>query len=411
MKKLSLPVKIFIGLVLGIVVGLIFQSSPEVAITYIKPLGVLFLNLIKMVIVPLVLSSLVVGSASTGDVGKLGRIGIKTLAYFLITTALAVTLGLFFANILQPGLGLSIPLDATTEAGEIPSMLDTLLNIVPTNPIQAMAEANMLQIIIFALFLGISITLVGDKAKPFFDFFDSMAEVCYKIVAIIMEFGPIGVFGLIAPVVAEHGASALLPLLKVIIAVYLSCIVHAVVVYSGAVYLFTKMNPIMFFKGAAPAMMLAFTTSSSSGTLPITMKCTEENLGVPKSISSFVLPLGATINMDGTALYQGVCALFVAQVYGLDLNLAQQMTVVLTATLASIGTAGVPGGGLVMLTMVLQSVGLPLEGVALIGGIDRILDMARTCVNTTGNMACAVVIASTEGELQESVKEQESVLA
>ena len=411
MKKLSLPVKIFIGLVLGIVVGLIFQSSPEVAITYIKPLGVLFLNLIKMVIVPLVLSSLVVGSASTGDVGKLGRIGIKTLAYFLITTALAVTLGLFFANILQPGLGLSIPLDATTEAGEIPSMLDTLLNIVPTNPIQAMAEANMLQIIIFALFLGISITLVGDKAKPFFDFFDSMAEVCYKIVAIIMEFGPIGVFGLIAPVVAEHGASALLPLLKVIIAVYLSCIVHAVVVYSGAVYLFTKMNPIMFFKGAAPAMMLAFTTSSSSGTLPITMKCTEENLGVPKSISSFVLPLGATINMDGTALYQGVCALFVAQVYGLDLNLAQQMTVVLTATLASIGTAGVPGGGLIMLTMVLQSVGLPLEGVALIGGIDRILDMARTCVNTTGNMACAVVIASTERELQESVKEQESVLA
>lgn len=411
MKKLSLPVKIFIGLVLGIVVGLIFQSSPEVAITYIKPLGVLFLNLIKMVIVPLVLSSLVVGSASTGDVGKLGRIGIKTLAYFLITTALAVTLGLFFANILQPGLGLSIPLDATTEAGEIPSMLDTLLNIVPTNPIQAMAEANMLQIIIFALFLGISITLVGDKAKPFFDFFDSMAEVCYKIVAIIMEFGPIGVFGLIAPVVAEHGASALLPLLKVIIAVYLSCIVHAVVVYSGAVYLFTRMNPIMFFKGAAPAMMLAFTTSSSSGTLPITMKCTEENLGVPKSISSFVLPLGATINMDGTALYQGVCALFVAQVYGLDLNLAQQMTVVLTATLASIGTAGVPGGGLIMLTMVLQSVGLPLEGVALIGGIDRILDMARTCVNTTGNIACAVVIASTEGELQESVKEQESVLA
>ncbi len=411
MKKLSLPVKIFIGLVLGIVVGLIFQSSPEVAITYIKPLGVLFLNLIKMVIVPLVLSSLVVGSASTGDVGKLGRIGIKTLAYFLITTALAVTLGLFFANILQPGLGLSIPLDATAEAGEIPSMLDTLLNIVPTNPIQAMAEANMLQIIIFALFLGISITLVGDKAKPFFDFFDSMAEVCYKIVAIIMEFGPIGVFGLIAPVVAEHGASALLPLLKVIIAVYLSCIVHAVLVYSGAVYLFTRMNPIMFFKGAAPAMMLAFTTSSSSGTLPITMKCTEENLGVPKSISSFVLPLGATINMDGTALYQGVCALFVAQVYGLDLNLAQQMTVVLTATLASIGTAGVPGGGLIMLTMVLQSVGLPLEGVALIGGIDRILDMARTCVNTTGNMACAVVIASTEGELQESVKEQESVLA
>jgi len=399
-KKVSLSVRIFIGLLLGVLAGLMLQSSPAVATTYIKPLGTLFLNLIKMIIVPLVLSSLVVGSASTGDVGKLGRIGIKTLTYYLITTALAVMLGLFLANVLNPGFGLSIPLDATAEAKEIPSMVDTLLNIIPTNPIQAMANANMLQIIVFAIFLGVAITLVGDKGKPFLAFFDSMAEVCYKIVAIIMEFAPIGVFGLITPVITEHGVSALLPLLKVIIAVYLSCFIHAIVVYSGTVYISAKMSPATFFKGAAPAMMLAFTTSSSSGTLPVTMKCAEDNLGVPKSIGSFVLPLGATINMDGTALYQGVCALFVAQVYGMDLTIVEQMTIVLTATLASIGTAGVPGGGLIMLTMVLQSVGLPLEGIALIGGIDRILDMARTCINITGDMACAVLVSSTEGELQ-----------
>ena len=380
--------------------GLMFQSSPEVATIYIKPLGNLFLNLIKMIIVPLVLSSLVVGSASTGDVGKLGRIGIKTLAYYLVTTAIAVVLGLFLANMVNPGLGLSIPVDATAEAKEVPSVIETFLNIIPTNPIQAMADANMLQIIFFALILGIGITLVGEKAKPFLTFFDSIAEVCYKIVAIIMAFAPIGVFGLITPVVAEHGPSALLPLLKVIITVYLSCFLHAAIVYSGAVYFSAKMSPVTFFKGAAPAMMVAFTTSSSSGTLPITMRCAEENLGVPKSISSFVLPLGATINMDGTALYQGVCALFVAQIYGIDLTFVQQLTIVLTATLASIGTAGVPGGGLIMLTMVLQSVGLPLEGMVLVGGIDRILDMARTCINITGDMAGAILVSATEGELQ-----------
>lgn len=399
MKKVSLSVKIFIGLAIGVLLGLMI--SPTAATTYIKPLGTLFLNLIKMIIVPLVLSSLVVGSASTGDVGKLGRIGIKTLAYYLVTTALAVILGLFLANILNPGFGLSIPVDATAEAKEIPSVVDTLLNIIPTNPIQAMADANMLQIIVFALFLGVAITLIGEKGKPFHAFFVSMAEVCYKIVGIIMEFAPVGVFGLITPVVAEHGATALLPLLKVIIAVYLGCIIHALVVYSGTVYLSARMSPLTFFKGAAPAMMLAFTTSSSSGTLPVTMKCAEENLGVPKSIGSFVLPLGATINMDGTALYQGVCALFVAQVYGIDLSFAQQLTIVLTATLASIGTAGVPGAGLIMLTMVLQTVGLPLEGTLLIGGIDRILDMARTCINITGDLSASILVASTEGELNE----------
>ncbi|MDK2877865.1 MAG: hypothetical protein PWR06_581 [Thermoanaerobacteraceae bacterium] len=398
--KLNVTTKIFIGLVLGVIVGLFFTSAPDAAKTYIKPFGDLFLNLIKMIIVPLVLSSLVVGAASTGDVKKLGRIGVKTLTYYLLTTAFAVTLGLILGNILNPGLGMNLPAGAKPDVSKVPSIVETLLNIVPSNPIKAMVDVNMLQIIVFALFLGIAITLIGDKGKPVLNFFESLAEVSYKIVALIMSYAPIGVFGLIVPVVAANGPAVLLPLLKVIITVYIGVALHAVLVYSSLVYIFAKMNPLKFFKGASPAMVVAFTTSSSSGTLPVTMESVEKNLGVPKTISSFVLPLGATINMDGTALYQGVCALFIAQVFGIHLTLAQQMVIILTATLASIGTAGVPGAGLIMLTMVLQSVGLPLEGIALIAGIDRVLDMARTCINVTGDMAGAVVVAASEGELQ-----------
>ncbi|ADL07399.1 dicarboxylate/amino acid:cation symporter [Thermosediminibacter oceani] len=399
--RINVTTKILIGLILGVFVGLLFTSAPGAATTYIKPFGDLFLNLIKMIIVPLVLSSLVVGAASTGDVGKLGRIGAKTLTYYLLTTAFAVALGLILGNILDPGMGMTLPPDAKVEVQQAPSVVETLLNIVPTNPIKAMAEANMLQIIVFAIFLGIAITFAGEKGKPVLNFFDSLAEISYKIVGIIMEYAPIGVFALIVPVVAANGPSVLLPLLKVIITVYLGCALHAVLVYSSLVFLFARMSPVKFFKGAAPAMLVAFTTSSSSATLPVSMEATEKNLGVSKSISSFVLPLGATINMDGTALYQGVCALFVAQVFGINLTLSEQIVIILTATLASIGTAGVPGAGLIMLTMVLQSVGLPLEGIALIAGIDRILDMVRTCINVTGDIAGSVVVAATEKELNQ----------
>ncbi len=399
MKNVKLTTKILIGLIAGIVVGLLLGGSPEAANTYIKPFGTLFLRMIKMIIVPLVLSSLVVGAASMGDVRKLGRIGGKTVIYYLATTAVAVIIGLILGNMVSPGAGLSIPVDATVEATAAPNIADTLLNIIPDNALGALLGANMLQIIAFALFLGIGITLIGEKGKPFLNFFDSMAEVMYKITAIVMSYAPIGVFALIAPVVAVNGPAVLLPLAKVIAAVYVGCIIHAILVYSSAVKIFAKMNPLTFFKGAAPASTVAFTTCSSSGTLPVTIKSAQDNLGVSESVSSFVLPLGATINMDGTALYQGVCALFVAQVYGLELGLAQQATIVLTATLASIGTAGVPGAGFIMLTMVLTAVGLPLEGSALIAGIDRVLDMARTSVNVTGDMAGSVVIAATENEL------------
>lgn len=401
MKKMRLTTKILIGLVAGIIVGLFMQGAPDAANSYIKPFGTLFIRMIRMIIVPLVLSSLVVGAASTGDIRKLGRIGGKTVVYYLATTAVAVTIGLILGNLVHPGasLSMSVPVDAAVEVKEAPNLITTLLNIIPKNPLAALVDGKMLQIIAFALFLGIGITLVGEKGKPFLKFFDSMAEVMYKITAIIMAYAPIGVFALIVPVVAANGPSVLLPLAKVIIAVYIGCILHAAITYSSLVKGIAKMNPLKFFKGAAPATTVAFSTCSSSGTLPVTIRSVRENLGVSESVSSFVLPLGATINMDGTALYQGVCALFVAQVYGMDLTLAQQATIVLTATLASIGTAGVPGAGFIMLVLVLQAIGLPLEGTALIAGIDRVLDMARTAINVTGDASAAVVIAATEGEL------------
>ncbi len=396
MKKLGLASRILVGLLIGVVVGLILQPFPQVARTYIKPFGDLFLNLIRMIIVPLVLASLVVGTASVENIRKLGRLGVKTIAYYLLTTALAVVIGLIMGNLMQPGSGLTLPTDAKVTAAKPPSLVDVLLNMVPTNPIRAMVDANMLQIIVFSIFVGIAITLVGERAKVLFNFFDGLAEASYKIVRIIMWYAPIGVFALIVPTVATHGAKVLLPLLKLIIALYIGLAIHAGVVYSLLVKTMGKMNPGEFFKKVSPAMLVAFTTCSSSATLPVTMDVTEKELNVPKSISSFMLPLGATINMDGTALYQGICALFVAQIFGISLSFSQQLTIVLTATLASIGTAGVPGAGLIMLTMVLTSVGLPIEGIALIAGVDRILDMGRTCLNVTGDMVGALAIHRTE---------------
>lgn len=407
MKKLQLTTKILIGLVAGVVVGLILgkMGAQGFANNVIKPFGTLFLNLIKMIIVPLVLASLVVGAASVGDVKKLGRIGTKTMAYYLLTTAAAVTLGLILGNLIDPGTGVNLGAAAqkAAEVPKAPPISQVLLDIIPSNPVKSLVDANMLQIIAFALFIGIAITLVGEKAKPVLSFFDGLAEIMYKITGIIMLYAPIGVFALIVPVVATYGATVLMPLIKVIIAVYIGCILHALVVYSACVYGFAKMSPVKFFKGYFPAQVIAFTTCSSSGTLPASMKCVEENLGVSKQISSFVLPLGATINMDGTALYQGVCALFVAQFFGVDLTFAQQVMIVLTATLASIGTAGVPGAGLIMLSLVLQQANLPMEGLALIAGIDRILDMIRTTVNVTGDASAAVIVAASEGDLNVSV--------
>lgn len=401
-KKLHLTVKILIGLIAGIVVGIVLNitGQAEIANTYIKPFGTLFLNLIKMVIVPLVFSSLVMGACGLGDIKKVGRIGFKTLLYFLTTTAFAVIIGLVIGKVFNVGQGLTLPADASYEAPAATNFVDTLLNIIPTNPFNALTQGNMLQVIAFALFVGVAIAMLGPKAETFKKTIEGFAEVMYTIIGSIMKLAPYAVFALIIPVVAVQGASVLGPLFMLVLAVYLACALHAAITYSLTVKILGKTSPLKFFKLAAPAMLFAYTTASSSATLPFTMDCSRK-MGVSPQIRSFVLPLGATVNMDGTAAFQGICALFVAAVYGIDLTLGQMAMIVLSATLASIGTAGVPGAGTVMLGMVLTTVGLPLEAIVIIMGVERILDMARTCVNVTGDMACAVVVARSENELDE----------
>ncbi|NLD18134.1 MAG: dicarboxylate/amino acid:cation symporter [Tissierellia bacterium] len=396
---MTLAIRILIGMVIGIIVGYFLQGSPEIATTYIAPIGTVFLNLIKMIIVPMVFSSLVVGVAGMEDVTKLGRIGAKTFIYFFITTAIAIVIGLVLGNILNVGGGFTLNTTGLAyEAKEAPPFIQTLINIIPSNPLNAIVSGEMLQIIVFALIFGVGLLIIGEKGQIVFQIFDSIAEAMYAITAGIMKLAPFGIFGLMAPVIAQNGPAVLLPLMKLIVVIYLASIIHIVFIYGASVKFLSKLNPIEFFKKAFPAWATAFTTSSSSGTLPVTMQ-SAENLDIPQPIYSFVLPLGATINMDGTAIYQGVCALFIAQVYGLNLDLGQQMTIVLTATLASVGTAGVPGAGMIMLAMVLQGVGLPVEGIALVAGVDRILDMIRTSLNVLGDLTCALFISRTESNI------------
>jgi len=415
LPRLQLYTKILIALALGAVFGLAanrFGFSGFV-VAYIKPVGSAFIRLISMVVVPLVFSSLLVGTASLKDIRALGRIGAKTIVFYLCTTAIAVSIGLVLANIVRPGSSLSpqarqrladgaagqkdLPVQP---AAEKPSITDLLLNIIPTNPVKAMADGQMLQIIFFAVLTGVCLTLIlPERTRPVLSFFEAVNDVIIQMVHLIMKTAPYAVFALIAAVVADFGLGILAMLIKYCVVVLLGLIAHMLIIYSSALKIFTKMSVSTFFRGFRPAQLVAFCSSSSNATLPVTMECTEKNLGVPQHICSFTLPLGATINMDGTALMQGVAAAFLAQVYGMDLAFSQQLTIVLTATLASIGTAGIPGAGIVMLAIVLNSVGVPLQGIAIILGVDRFLDMCRTVVNITGDAVCAVVVASTEGQL------------
>lgn len=403
-KKMSLIGKITIGFILGILLGFIigpFASKSPLIADYLLPtlnlIGKIFLALLKMLIVPLVFTSIIMGAASVGDPKVLGRIGIKTVVLYLLTTLFAITLGLVLANFIQPGIGLSLE-GAIGEAKSSLSAFEVIESIFPANPLEALVSGRMLQVIVFALFLGVSASLIGEKGRRFLEVNESIAETMYKLTGLVMQLAPLGIFALIATTAAKYGLAVLAPFAKVILAVYIGCFLQAVIVYSGLVTVFTKKSPLWFFNGIKEAMLAAFVTRSSSAVLPISMKNVQENLGVSERVSSFVLPLGATINMDGTALYQGVCALFVAQAFGIELNIAAQVGIVLTGTLASIGTAGVPGAGLIMLSMVLASAGLPIEGIGLVAGIDAVLDMARTCINVTGDMCVATVVAKTEGE-------------
>ena len=395
-KKLSLTVKISIALVLGIIAGLLLQKQADFAVNYVKPIGTIYLNLIKMIVVPVVVLSISQGIISLQDIRKVGSIGLRTILYYTVTTALAVTVGLVFANLLKVGAGYVLPAgELSYSASQAPNIMDTIVNIFPSNAFAPLANATMLQVIVLALFLGFGVILAGEKGKVASNVIDSFAEVAFKIMDMIIKFSPVGVFALICPVVAQNGPEVLLPLLKVVIVAYTAYIIHMVVVYSASVKVLGGMSPVKFFREMSRPMLIAFSSASSVGALPFNIETTEK-LGVRKEISSFVLPLGATINMDGTAIYQGVCAIFIAQIFGIDLTVTQQITIILTATLASIGTAGVPGSGMIMLAMVLQSVGLPLEGIALVAGIDRILDMGRTVVNITGDASCAICVDALE---------------
>ena len=425
MKKLALHWQIIIGLALGLVYGIVAASNGWGSFTsdWIAPFGTIFMSLLKLIAVPLVLSSLITGVASLSDLKKLSRIGGKTIAIYVGTTAVAVTIGLISVNMLEPGdkvpdqmkekLQETYEADASSRAGSAQKIKDRgplqpIVDMVPSNFFSsASSNRNMLQVVFVAIFVGIGlIQIPKEKAKPVLDFFEGLNDVVIKLVDFIMLMAPVGVFALIAQTINKVAGNDIAQVLELLgalgyymIAVILGLIIHAGITYTGLLKLLTKMPLKTFYKGIAPAQLLAFSTSSSGATLPVTMECCEEELGVSEEVSSFVLPLGATINMDGTALYQAVAAVFIAQTLGMDLGIGAQLTIILTAVLASIGTAAVPGAGIIMLVIILEAVGVPTEGIALILGVDRILDMMRTTINVTGDASVAVIVADSEGQL------------
>lgn len=384
----------------------------DTMVTWLKPIGTAFMRLIKMVIVPLVFASLLVGVASLGDVRKLGRLGLRTLGLYLATTAGAVTIGLVVAHAINPGSFIdekskaalqaqfnAAAGDEVDRAAEAPSTVENILNIIPSNPVESLVSGDMLQVIFFAVLFGIALTFLSDKGgRPVVTFMDRVQEAMVVIIHIVMKLAPYGVAALVADVVGTSGFSVLQALFVYAIAVLIGLALHGIIVYGAIVRFLAKLRPKQFLSAARPAQLIAFSTSSSSAALPVTMECAEQNLGVSNPVASFVIPLGSTVNMDGTALYQGVAALFIAQVFQMDLSVGAQIGIVATATMASIGAAGVPGAGMVTLAMVLTAAGIPTVGVALILGMDRLLDMFRSALNVTGDLAVTAAMARLEGE-------------
>ena len=397
MKKLksNLALQIFIALVLAIIVGLLMGKQAAFANAYIKPFGTIFLNLLKFIVCPIVLFSILAGMISMKDIKKVGSIGAKTIVYYLLTTAVAIVIGLVMGSIFKGAFPALETTDLVYEAKEATPFMQVLVDIFPSNWLKPLVDANMLQIIVIAILLGFGIILVGDKVDGVRKGIDQINNVFMRIMELILKLSPIGVFCLLTPVVAENGAKIVGSLAMVLLCAYVSYALHAIIVYSTTIRTMGGVSPLKFFKGMLPAMIFAFSSASSVGTLPLTLECSEK-LGADKDTAAFVLPLGATINMDGTAIYQGVCAIFIAACFGINLTIGDMATIVITATLASIGTAGVPGAGMVMLAMVLTSVGLPVEGIALVAGVDRIFDMGRTVLNITGDASCAIVVSNME---------------
>ena len=396
-KKLGLGAKILIGLVLGIIVGAIFwaamgaEAAGAFTAKYIKPFGDIFVNLLKFIVVPLVLLSIMDGVISMGDIGKVGKIGWKTVVYFLVTTAIACIIGLVVANLFKGAFPvLELADDAAYEA-KSSDLMTTIVNIFPSNAINPLANSSMLQIIVIALLFGCGVLVAGEKGKPFGTFVSSFNEVTQKVMSFILEVSPFGVFALMVWVVAAQGPKVLGSLGLVLLAAYIGYIIHVILVYSLSVKVFAKMSPLTFFKKIFPAAVFAFTSTSSVATLPVTKESCDE-MDVHPEVSAFVLPLGATVNMDGTAIYQCVAAIFLAKCVGIDLTLGQMIVIVITATLASIGTAGTSGAGMIMLAMVLEAVGVPTTYIGIIYGIDRLFDMGRTTLNIVGDASCAVCV-------------------
>ena len=402
-KKIGLTTAIFIGLFLGAATGILFH--------YVVPAGKIrddvfingvfyvvgngFLRLMQMLVVPLVFSSLVCGSMAMGDTKKLGKIGVKTLGLYLVTTALAITVAILTANVINPGVGLNMTSIQAVEVtiAEKTSLADTLLNIIPTNPIKALADGEMLHVILFALIVGVILAGLSESAETVGSFFSQFNDVMMQMTVMVMKLAPYGVFCLIAKTFSGIGFNAFLPLFKYMAGVIIALAIQCCFIYMIMLKGFTGLSPVKFLKKFLPVMGVAFSTATSNATIPMSIDTLDKKMGVSKRISSFTIPLGATINMDGTAIMQGVAVVFAAQAFGIHLTLSDYMTVILTATLASVGTAGVPGVGLITLSMVFASVGLPVEAIALIMGIDRILDMSRTAVNITGDAVCTTIVA------------------
>tara|TARA_Y100001935_G_scaffold21134_1_gene15455 strand:- start:7107 stop:8375 length:1269 start_codon:yes stop_codon:yes gene_type:complete len=412
-KKLSFTQKILAAMLFGAILG-IFLNNISIYNSLINQylsngvfevVGKLFVNSLKMLVVPLVFCSITVGITSLGNLSLMGRVGLKAIIIYLLTTAFAITLALIFAIAIEPGQGYEIDSSVQFSAKEAPSLSSVLTSIVPSNPILAMADGEMLQIILFAIILGIAITITGNKAESFKKGIISLNEIMMSMVTIVMKFAPLGVFCLIAKTFATQGIDMIIPLASYFFTVTIVLILHVLLTYSAFLKFVGKVSPFLFLKKMRTAIVFAFSTASSNATIPVTLSTVEKRLGVDKSVASFTVPLGATINMDGTAIMQGVATVFIASVYMVDLTIGDYLTVIMTATLASIGTAGVPGVGLIMLTMVLTQVGLPVEGVALIIGIDRLLDMMRTAVNITGDSMVSLITSKSEKSFNKSIFE------
>ena len=405
-RKLNLPAWIIIGMLAGIAVGFIFLKIGGTFTTdYLKPFGTIYINLLKFMVVPVVLFSIMSGVISLNDLKKVGSVGIKTFIYYICTTALAVVIGLVVVNCFKgffPVLDSSVTSGLKYEATEAPKIMDVIVNIFPDNLLKPMVDTNMLPVIVIAIFFGAGVLAAGEKGKMIANIVDSMNEVVMKVLMMIIKLTPIGVFCLMADVVAVNGAKVVGSLALIVGVAYIGYILHLVIVYSLSIKFLAGMSPIKFFKGMAAAMLTAFTTTSSNATLPVNIECCND-MGAEPEISSFVLPLGATINLDGTAIYQAVATVFIACCYGVDLTIGQMAMVVVTATLASIGTAGVSGAGMIMLSMVLLQVGLPVEGIAIIAGVDKLFDMGRTTLNITGDATCAMWLSKVEHRNKEKL--------